>query len=541
VAKLSMFKKGWHKNKYINFVKDIIFPKFLIELIMPKDIFSFLNSLKIQKTEEQVYRFILACSVFNAVLIGMPDGVGVLVLLAQAVEVIMAFRIAQLVGLIEVTAIFSIKKLTKLVTGLALTSITVIYGFKFVLNAIFKTVANLTVGIAFPAVAFSTFATTLFYGLFLYLVFDEIKNFESIKKLSFLSISRITKNSYRYTINILKSSRKYLFVDFPNLSKSIYKNIKDAFNVNQNVKGQIKGEFFFAGSLAYLMSGKFDYLSGPFGKIYIDAWKKAFPSQLGDEATHDQIRDLANSYDAESLDKVLQNVNSKFFEILQVYRENADGDEWSAELSDSQNQEGYDAILRNSLTGETVKINYKYTSDFNYIERHVQEYPDIPVIAPKEIQEKINSPFVSHVDSETLQEVTSENFEKLLNQYSNLDLVIGTTTVGAASYITRITPFIFAYYKNKITREEFGIAIKKFFPDIASRTINRIGMLTFFGPLYGLFILSSFAMRGTMYGFNDEPKKETDTNDEPKPKEEGFFEKKFSRRSFFTLSYLKNF
>ena len=40
---------------------------------MPKDIFSFLNSLKIQKTEEQVYRFILACSVFNAVLIGMPD------------------------------------------------------------------------------------------------------------------------------------------------------------------------------------------------------------------------------------------------------------------------------------------------------------------------------------------------------------------------------------------------------------------------------------------------------------------------------------
>ena len=66
-------------------------------------------------------------------------------------------------------------------------------------------------------------------------------------------------------------------------------------------------------------------------------------------------------------------------------------------------------------------------------------------------------------------------------------------------------------------------------------------MLTFFGPLYGLFILSSFAMRGTMYGFNDEPKKQTETNEEPKPKDESFFEKKFSRRSFFTLSYLKNF
>ena len=66
-------------------------------------------------------------------------------------------------------------------------------------------------------------------------------------------------------------------------------------------------------------------------------------------------------------------------------------------------------------------------------------------------------------------------------------------------------------------------------------------MLTFFGPLYGLFILSSYAMRGTLYGFDDEPKKETYTEGEPEPKKEGFFEKKFSRRSLFTLSYLKEF
>ena len=177
-----MFKKGWYKNKYINFVKDIIAPRFLIDLIMPKDIFGFDKSLKIKETEEQLFRFILACSVFNAVLVGMPDGVGALLLVAQAVEVVMAFRIAQLVGLIEISAIFSITKLTKIITGLALTSVTVLYLFKFVLNSVFKTVANLTAGIAFPAVAFSTFATTLFYGLFLYLVFDEIKNFKSIKR-----------------------------------------------------------------------------------------------------------------------------------------------------------------------------------------------------------------------------------------------------------------------------------------------------------------------------------------------------------------------
>ena len=61
-----MFKKGWEKNKYINFIKDIISLKFLIDLIMPKDIFGFLKSLKIHKTESSI-PFILACSVFNAV------------------------------------------------------------------------------------------------------------------------------------------------------------------------------------------------------------------------------------------------------------------------------------------------------------------------------------------------------------------------------------------------------------------------------------------------------------------------------------------
>ena len=49
-------------------------------------------------------------------------------------------------------------------------------------------------------------------------------------------------------------------------------------------------------------------------------------------------------------------------------------------------------------------------------------------------------------------------------------------------------------------------------------------------------------MRGTLYGFDDEkPKKTTDTEDEPEKKKEGFFEKKFSRRSLFTLTYLKDF
>ena len=68
-----------------------------------------------------------------------------------------------------------------------------------------------------------------------------------------------------------------------------------------------------------------------------------------------------------------------------MIRENADGDEWSAELIDVQNNKGSDVIFTNNITNETLEANYKNSTNLNYIESHIQEYPDIPVIAPKKI------------------------------------------------------------------------------------------------------------------------------------------------------------
>ena len=49
-----MFKKGWQKNKYINFFNEIISFKFLTDLIMPKDIFAFIKSLNIKEGSEVI-------------------------------------------------------------------------------------------------------------------------------------------------------------------------------------------------------------------------------------------------------------------------------------------------------------------------------------------------------------------------------------------------------------------------------------------------------------------------------------------------------
>ena len=45
-----------------------------------------------------------------------------------------------------------------------------------------------------------------------------------------------------------------------------------------------------------------------------------------------------------------------------------------------------------------------------------------------------------------------------------------------------------------IDKEQFMIAVKRFVPDVTSRTLNRIIMLTLMGPIFGWFLLSSFLL-----------------------------------------------
>ena len=535
-----MWKKNWHSNKYINFVKDIINPKFLIDLIIPHDIFSFIKSLNIKSSEEQVYRFIVACSIFNAILIGWPEPMGGLLVVAQAVEIVMAFQIARMVGLIESSVSLSMTTLIKLISAIGITSFAVFSAFKTVWWIMFKFVSFLSVGTAMPISATAGLVSTLFYGMFLYLAFTELKKAKKIKKLSFAAVGRITVNSSKYSIGIAKSLIRLLLKDLPSLSKKIVQNIKDAFDVNIVFKKKLKGEFFFAGSLAYLLQGKFDELKGPFAKLYLEAWKLSLPDKLAPDASPEDIKAIAESYNAEELVKVQNNVNSKFFEVLEVTKENADGDVWSAELMQDQNNPVSDAIFTNNQTGETVEVNYKFSTNLHYIESHIQEHPDVPVIVPKEVEEKVGSPFVSHYERETVLEISEKNFDQVLNQYDKIDLATGPTLAGLSSLTFRLLPFCIAYYRNNISKEQLTKALKKFFPEITSRTINRIAMLTYFGPLYAAFVLAGFAVKGTLYGFDD--KKETTSQEEDKPekKKEKFFEKKFSRRSLFTLSYLKD-
>ena len=549
-------------KKFFHLLKTVITPRFLYEIIIPQDILNIVKDIKFpdakssddkENIDENVIRFVLACSVFNGVLVGMPGSLGWGVLVAQAVEVLMAVQIAKMVGLLDFS-ILSFKKIIKFFTASALTALAVGLLFKASINSVFNVFSNILPPGA-PASAASAIVTTLFYGLFLYLCFGEIKRYGELgnkdSKISISMLPRLMKDTGRYTFAISKSLFKLLFTDTPRLLGEIKKNVQDTLNGALNVKSRIKGEIFLVGCLAYLLDNQHQRLEGPFANLWLQAWRDAFPTKLDARSSIEEIAAHASSYNQEELERVINNnINPKFFELLESTHENADGDSWSSELMETQNNPVSDALFFNSETGRAYEINYKFSENANYIENHIQLHPDVPVIATADVAEKINSPLVfgGNFKYDEVAGISEQNFEQILEQKHTLYLETGAVGSGAITLAFHMFPFLIAFYKEQITRAQLGKALKKFIPEITGRTINRVAMLSLLGPVYATFLIASFVGKATLYGFEE---KESNSETDEKPQGEktaqdtdvektSNFKKKFSRRDLITLSFLND-
>ena len=129
--------EGRNWRKYFDYLKVVLEPRFLQEIVIPHDVISFADKIKISETHDRdVFRFIIAASVFNGILIGLPGSLGLGVIPAMVVEVLMALQIARMVGLLGMDVIdaLSISRVLKLISAAGLTTLTVAYGFKIILN-----------------------------------------------------------------------------------------------------------------------------------------------------------------------------------------------------------------------------------------------------------------------------------------------------------------------------------------------------------------------------------------------------------------------
>ena len=108
----------------------------------------------------------------------------------------------------------------------------------------------------------------------------------------------------------------------------------------------------------------------------------------------------------------------------------------------------------------------------------------------------MNNPLVSGGQYETKEVIkfSDENFSKLLNSKHSLYLQEGAATAGIIVLSIHLFPFFVHYYKGNIDREQFILALKTFVPDVTSKTLNRIIMLTLMGPIFGWFLLARFLL-----------------------------------------------
>ena len=107
---------------------------------------------------------------------------------------------------------FSLNDIIKFFSYTALTALTVIHGFKIALETVFNFVGSLP--LFGYATATAEIITTLFYGLFIYLCFIEIKNFTTLEqKIQLSSLAGISKNAVYFTSKIFQELSLLLFKD----------------------------------------------------------------------------------------------------------------------------------------------------------------------------------------------------------------------------------------------------------------------------------------------------------------------------------------
>ena len=147
----------------------------------------------------------------------------------------------------------------------------------------------------------------------------------------------------------------HLLNSMPNLLKNTKDSIVDACRGIIHIKPKIIEMFQL---VLCILSGNYDGLNLLLHN-YGSKHGEAHPTLLDENATVEEIKEFADGYDAEAFLRIVQNVNSKFYEILETTHENADGDEWSAELIIDQNHPASDAVFYNQEKGQYIEINYK--------------------------------------------------------------------------------------------------------------------------------------------------------------------------------------
>lgn len=433
-------------------------------------------------TQNKVRSIITQVAVANAVMAGLPGRMGIGVAVSVALEAWMAYAIARHVGLVikSPTDVFKYFGVFAAVVG------TILFVFRHLLGLAFS-VFSIIPGVN-PLIPAEIFVTDL-VGVLFWVGFKEARESGSFSIPGRMLRTAIedTRSLFRHQIQILKGT-----LSLSNL-RLVGRRLAAWFKGEiPSDPAVIRGEVFTTVAMAYLVAGHADRFTGPLGSMFIAAVRRVFPEKLGD-ASIAEIRETLATYDAGQLQGVENAVKGHLFEQMVHRYENADGDEWVAELHEEPNFPGSDIVFTNSETGESIEVSLKATSSPGLIEDALLKYPDIPIVTTDEVSEAFrDNPLVrgSQISDESLREVTQENLEEALDGLERIDVAVGSGAAGTLRAVAALWPFVMAYLRDRITAPQLETAFHRVLGEAGVSIAARVAYGVVLGPIFAWYLLA---------------------------------------------------
>ncbi len=485
--KLSTYKntnnaKEWFESNFEK-IKQLFENKTLRDFIFEpfKDVFT----IKSNTIDNDIYSVITQVAIINAVLAGLPGQMGVGVTVSMALEAWMAYAVAKHLG-IEIKKPSDIFEYFGIISGVGLS---IIFGIKHIISFLFSLFS--IIPMINPLIPAELVMTNLI-GVLFWVGFEEVKkgdNFSIPLKTLTKIVSRL-KEITSYQFNVLKNTLTIENIKI--IGKRFKQWLTGDFVKEQKV---LNGEVFANVAMVYLLTEQYEKLKGPLGETFLEAIRMRWSSQLGEDATVEEIAERFREYSPEQLEGATNTIKGKMFEIMVTNAENSDNDVWKAQMHDDESYPGSDIIFTNTQTGEQIEVSLKATSAENtqIIEHALDKYPDTPIMTTDEAAAKYvdnDMVFGSGIKDEELQNITEDRMDELLNSIHKVDathVVVGGVTVGL---LAAAWPFTIAYMRKKISYQSYEQALVKILGDSGVMLASRLSYAILLGPIFAWYLLA---------------------------------------------------
>ncbi|MTI70044.1 MAG: hypothetical protein FH751_07315 [Firmicutes bacterium] len=166
-------------------------------------------------------------------------------------------------------------------------------------------------------------------------------------------------------------------------------------------------------------------------EFVVDDLKRS-TNELDEDSTIEDVKEYLNEYDGSEVEGVLNNIKGSVHERAFVYNENHDGDEIFAERFEKTNHPGSDIKLTNVETEGVSEIQLKATDSSDYVIKHMENHPDIPVMATEEVANDMGIESTGFENSEitmetqkVLEELGMDGFDKDVLEYTDYEIENG--------------------------------------------------------------------------------------------------------------------